>query len=235
MPWKRRRSWTGDAFSRQDADHSFMDICQQEIDFPLVQFPNNDELNADAAPSQPRNPRQEIIFAHCPHMLQPCLRGTLLCRADWLCLRGTVSCECAILPIRERLLPTLVQRLRTRQPHGAAVPAGTGTSEVDRSGETTSSVQTLCNSSLGSYSRSLSSLSVRISLAHPSEETFCTKRTCSLSQRNRVRHLAGPDKSQLLIAWCGQTDLFIEVECTSHLSFAETSTFAGTAFRSSSP
>ena len=36
MPRKRRRSWTGDAFCRQDADHSFIDICEQEIDFRWV-------------------------------------------------------------------------------------------------------------------------------------------------------------------------------------------------------
>ena len=50
-----------------------------------------------------------------------------------------------------------------------------------------------------------------------------------------MRHLADPDNSQILIAWCWQTDLFSEVEGTSHLSFAETFTSAGTAFRPSSP
>ena len=44
-----------------------MDICEQEIGFPWVLVPNNDELDADAAPFQPRFLLQEIIFAHCPY------------------------------------------------------------------------------------------------------------------------------------------------------------------------
>ena len=132
MPWKRR-SWTGDAFCRQDADHNLMDICEQEIEFPWVPVPNNDELGADAAPFQPRCLLQEILFAHCPYFPQPRLRGNLLCRADWLCLRGIAGCECSIQPIREVCRLLKVQRLRTSQlrgaPHGAPVPVGTGTSE----------------------------------------------------------------------------------------------------------
>ena len=54
MPWERTRSRKGDAFSGQDADHSFMDICEQEIDVPWVPVPNDEDLGADAAPFQPR-------------------------------------------------------------------------------------------------------------------------------------------------------------------------------------
>ena len=55
------------------------------------------------------------------------------------------------------------------------------------------------------------------------------------NRRPRVRHLADLGNSQLLIAWSWHTDLFSEVECTSHLSFAETFTLTGTAFRPPSP
>ena len=40
------------------------------------------------------------------------------------------------------------------------------------------------------------------------------------NRRRRVRHLADLGNSQLLIAWCWQTDLFRVVECTSHLSLS---------------
>ena len=93
MLWKRR-CWTVDAFCRQDAS-------EQGIDFPIVPVPNDDILDADTVPFQPRFLLQEIIFAHCPYLPWPCLRGHLLCRAGWLCLRGIAGCECAILPIQE--------------------------------------------------------------------------------------------------------------------------------------
>ena len=53
-----------------------------------------------------------------------------------------------------------------------------------------------------------------------------TNQTGSLSEESqaRVRHLAGPGHSQLLIALCWQFDLFDEVECTSHLFATETFT-----------
>ena len=72
--------------------------------------------------------------------------------------------------------------------------------------------------------------------AHPIEEISSTNPTGSLSQRNhrhRVRHLADPDHSQLLIAWCWQMDLFRDVECTSHLFATVTFTSANTALVSS--
>ena len=97
MPWKRRRRWTGDAH----ADHGLMDICEQEINFLWVSVPNNDELDADAVPFQPRFLLQEIIFAHCPYFPSRASEENLLCRADWLCLGGIAGCECAILPIPE--------------------------------------------------------------------------------------------------------------------------------------
>ena len=96
-----RQQVVADAFCRQDADHSSRDICEQEIDFPWVPASNNDEPDADAAPFLPRFLLQEIIFAHCRYLLQPSLRGILLCKSDWLCLRGIAGCECTILPIQE--------------------------------------------------------------------------------------------------------------------------------------
>ena len=63
-------SWTREAFCRQDAGHSFMDISEQEIDFPWVPVPNNDELNAGAEPFQPRFLQQENYLRSLP-MLAP--------------------------------------------------------------------------------------------------------------------------------------------------------------------
>ena len=80
---KRRGSWTGDAFCRQDADQSFRDTSEQDIDFPQVPVPNNDEFGADVVPFQLRFLEQELIFAHCPYLSLPCLIGNLLCRG-WL-------------------------------------------------------------------------------------------------------------------------------------------------------
>ena len=92
---REKKKKQGDTFCRQGADHSFMDISEQEIDFPLGPVPNKDEFDADAVPFQPG------FCYHCPYLLQPCLTGNLLCRVDWLSLRGIAGCECAILPILE--------------------------------------------------------------------------------------------------------------------------------------
>ena len=112
--WKSRRSWTGDAFCRQDADHSCMDITEQEVDFRWVAVPNNDEPDADGVPFQPRFVLQEIIFAHCPH----------LCRADRFFSErdcGLRVCDPADSRIRHLLK---VQCLRTCQPSRGACSRG---------------------------------------------------------------------------------------------------------------
>ena len=177
MLCKRRRSWTVVQFCRQDADHSFVDIFEQEIDFRWVPVPNNDELDADAAPFQPRFLFQEIIFAHCPYFPQPCLRGNLLCRADWLCLRRIAGCECAILPIQEiatnskcSVCDQANSGERTTARRSLAAPEQVN--KFSWQPATTNSMQTLCHSSRGSFSKRLFSLTVRMSLTHPSEE-FC--------------------------------------------------------------
>ena len=48
-----------------DANHSNLDISEQEIDFPWVPVQNNDnEFDADAVPFQPRFLHQEPISIH---------------------------------------------------------------------------------------------------------------------------------------------------------------------------
>ena len=65
------RSWTGDAFCRQDADTAAWISASKRSTLA----PSND---ADAVPFQPRFLLQEIVFAHCPYLPQPFLRGNLL-------------------------------------------------------------------------------------------------------------------------------------------------------------
>ena len=48
---KRRRSWTEVTFCRQDVEHRFTDISEQEIAFPCVPAPNTDEFDADEVPT----------------------------------------------------------------------------------------------------------------------------------------------------------------------------------------
>ena len=64
-------------------------------------MPNHrrDEFDVDAAPFQPRFLLQELIFAHCPFLQRPYVRGNLVCRSDWVSLRA--GCECTILPLSE--------------------------------------------------------------------------------------------------------------------------------------
>ena len=81
--------------------------------------PNDDEFVTDAVPFQPRFLLQELIFAHCPYLLQPCLTMNLLCRVDWFSVKAIAGCECAILPILELGRALL----------GAPDPAGTGGSK----------------------------------------------------------------------------------------------------------
>ena len=124
---EKEKKLARDAFCRQDADHSCMVISEQEIDLPWVGFPNNDEPDADAVPFQPRL-LQGIIIAHCP-LPQPCLRGNLLCRADWLSLRGGENGLRVCDPADSRNChPLKVQCGRTCQlrgaHHGAPFPAG---------------------------------------------------------------------------------------------------------------
>ena len=67
---------------------------------------------------------------------------------------------------------------------------------------------------------------------HVSVEISCAERTGFLREGLRAASVRSyhPDNSRLLNVWCWQTDL-----CSSHLSFAETLTFASTAFRPSLP
>ena len=46
------------------------------------------------------------MFAHCPYLQRPYVRGNVLCRADWLSPRVVAGCECTILPQSETILPS---------------------------------------------------------------------------------------------------------------------------------
>ena len=63
--------------------------------------PNNDELNADAAPFQPHFLQQEMIFAHGHTCLSRASEEITCTKRVCFCLRGISGCECAILPIQE--------------------------------------------------------------------------------------------------------------------------------------
>ena len=146
-------------------------------------LPNSDEPGEDATPSFLL---QEIIFAHCPHddlyLTQPRLQEHLLCRADWLCLRGNASCECAILPIQEIATHSRcsAQRSTARRSLPASKPINKlfwqpGENQQDNTNPTPT-----YQSCRDSYFRNSSSLTVRISLAHPFEETSSTNPAGSL-------------------------------------------------------
>ena len=102
-----------------------------------------------------------------------------------------------------------------------------------RRGETTNPTQTLCHSFRGSCFRRKSLITVRVSLAHPTEGM----RTISLRETadTACDILPIQDYSQKIIKKCRQSDVCSEVGCTGHLAFAETFTLARTAVRPASP
>ena len=162
--------------------------------------PNNDELNAHAAPFQPQFLQQEMIFDRSYCCLSRASEEITCTKRVGFCLRRISGCECAILPVPEIAtcsrcsvceLASSGERSTARQRQQILSANGKVSKSISQRGETTNPTQTLCHSCRGSYFRSKSLFTVRISLAHPSEEM----RTGSLSQmnrRHRVRHLAFP-------------------------------------------
>ena len=111
------------------------------------------------------------------------------------------------------LLP--IQRLRTdqlrRALHGAPVPASTGVSQRILSAENQQDHQR------------------RNDEFDADAVPFLPRFLLQELIFGHCPHLADPDHSQLLIAWCWQMDLFCDVECTSHLFATVTFTSANTA------
>ena len=99
MPRKRRRNWTGDAFCRQDADHSFMLRARDRLSLGAGSKQRRARCRRRAVPAAFSSAGDDL--RSLPLLAQPCLRGNLRCRADWRSLRGIAGCECAILPILE--------------------------------------------------------------------------------------------------------------------------------------
>ena len=95
MPWERRRSWTADIFCGLGQGDPGVPRC----DATWARDSDNNELAADAVPSQPRFLMQELIFTHRPSQLRLRLSWNFLCRIDWL-LRGTARPERTIVPWR---------------------------------------------------------------------------------------------------------------------------------------
>ena len=197
-----------------------MDISEQEIDFPWVPAPNNDEFDADVVPFQPRFLFQELLIGHCPYLRQPCLTGNLLRRVDWLSLRGIAGCECVLLCRSWRLPPFQDAAAAGRAAQGSTPrvldPAGTGGSkrtpmEPLRNPARQFSVRPKEQRTrrrrravLAAFPTSRTNLCPQpapASLIHP--RNLLNRADC-LSQRNRrrrVRHLR-----QLLSAWRWQTE-----------------------------
>ena len=105
MPWKRKRSWTVDAFCRLGSSLTPQYDSELGLGPPEALIPRDEESSEENRPFLPRFLLQAIVFAHSPYgglfPNRPSLQGNLLCRSDWLRLRGISETECVILPIRD--------------------------------------------------------------------------------------------------------------------------------------
>ena len=259
MSRKRKRSWTADALCRMDADCDPMSICEQGDRLSLGT--NSEQRRAHA-----KTPHRSYRDFCCRRLSSRTVRttifiptsrasrGNLLCRADWLCLRGIAGTECAILP-RFKKSPPLPRRCsaceqtssgerptaRRSLPHRNQSTNSVGQpaeNQQDNQPEEKRRIRRLTwyHSCRGSYIRSSSLLTVRISLADALRGISSPNPTGSL------RRIAGaecdilpfPDRSQLLSAWCWPLVLFCDMESTSHLFAIVTLTSANTALLSSS-
>ena len=110
MPWKRRRSRTGDTFCRQDADHSLMDGAVPAAFSFAGAYLRSLSIPASAMPPRKPHVQRGLAFSKRECRLRVC---------DFADLRG-----CRLFK---------VQRLRSDQLGrallGASVPADTGGSE----------------------------------------------------------------------------------------------------------
>ena len=92
MPWKRKRSWTVDAFCRLDSSLTPQYGSAPGLGSPETLIPRDEESSEEGRPFLSRFLLQAIVFAHSPHgglfPNRPSLQGNLLCRSDWLRLRG---------------------------------------------------------------------------------------------------------------------------------------------------